>query len=112
MKEHVGIFLKNELLNSMLTRQDLIANTGIESTTMSKHFNGARDISDNDLIKYSKALKFNYDDIKNMYNITKIEVCKDGTFAQILKIGVGLGAGFLAFKGIEKIIGENCNHTP
>jgi plasmid maintenance system antidote protein VapI len=112
MKEHIGKFLKDELTKSMLTRQDLIVNTGIESTTMSKHFNGGRDISDNDLMKYAKALKFDFEDIKNIYNTAKIEVCKDGTFAKILKIGAGLGAGFLVFKGVEKIIDDNCKKIP
>ena len=110
MKEHIGFFLKTRLSDLNMNRQDLVYNTGISETNISKHFSGARDISDNDLIKYAKSLKFDYQDIKATYNIAKIEVCKDGTLAKILKIGAGLGAGFLAFKGVEKIIDENCRH--
>jgi hypothetical protein len=52
-----------------------------------------------------------HNDIKRLYTTAKVEVCKNGTFAKILKVGVGLGAGFLAFKGVEKIIDENCKHV-
>jgi len=110
MKEHIGNFLKTRLNDLKMNRQDLVYSTGISETNISKHFNGARDISNKDLVKYAKSLKFDYQDMKDTYNIAKIEVCKDGTLANILKIGAGLGIGFLAFKGVEKIIDENCKH--
>jgi DNA-binding Xre family transcriptional regulator len=51
MKEHIGNFLQTRLNDLNMNRQDLVYNTGISETNISKHFNGARDISDNDLNK-------------------------------------------------------------
>lgn len=112
--KHISEYLVKHKNDLSWGNQKISTMTGISITNISKHLTGARTISDSDLRQYSKCFNFNFEEIKNNYSLVKIEVCKDGTLAEIIKMGtgilVGAGASVLAYKGVEKLIDNNCKH--
>lgn len=113
--KHISEFLTAQKIELGWGNQMISTNTGISLSNISKHMNGGRTVSDTDLKQYSKCFKFDYENIKKTYSLTKIEICKDGTMAEVLKIGTGVlaaaGASILAYKGVETLIDKNCKHV-
>lgn len=111
--EHISTLLKTKQAQNNWSNRYISTKTHIEESTVSKHLNGKRTVSEVDLNQYCKCFGLNFEDIKKKYVLTEIEICKKGTLKEIIATVAGVAgaafAGTVAYNGAKKIIEDNCN---
>lgn len=112
MKEPIYLFLQERRTILKLTNTDISVMTGIHKDNVSKQLNGKQIVTDDSLLEYSKVFKFNFHEIKSKYSLFAVEICKDGTLKEVLKITTGIiagaGASILAYNITQNFINKNC----
>lgn len=106
--EYISTLLQNEKNRNNYSNIDISYGTNINTSTISKHMNGARNVSQSDLNQYCKFFQLSFNSIVKEYSLDKHDICKQGTLKTILATMAGVGAGAVVYHTVKTMINDNC----
>jgi len=106
--KHISELLKAKKTEFGWGNTKIYQETRIHESTISKHLNGSRAVSLSDLQQYCKCFGLDFENIKSIYSLEAIDICKKGTIKTILASVAAIGMGTATYIGVKSVIDDKC----